>query len=71
VSHDLREDLIRYRLEQADGAIQAAEALFPLALYRETISRSYYAMFYAVLALLCRRDRETSKHSGAIAFFDL
>lgn len=37
---------------------------------RSSINRSYYAMFYAVLALLALEKRETSKHSGAISLFD-
>jgi uncharacterized protein (UPF0332 family) len=34
------------------------------------MNRSYYAMFYVVLALLASRQLETSKHSGAISLFD-
>ena len=34
------------------------------------INRSYYAMFYAALALLTTLDKGPSKHSGVIALFD-
>lgn len=34
------------------------------------MNRLYYAMFYAVLALLQEKQMGTSKHSGAIALFD-
>jgi uncharacterized protein (UPF0332 family) len=34
------------------------------------MNRLYYAMFYAVLALLQAKEMGTSKHSGAIALFD-
>ena len=34
------------------------------------MNRAYYAMFYAVLALLAARQAETSRHSDAIAQFD-
>jgi uncharacterized protein (UPF0332 family) len=34
------------------------------------MNRLYYAMFYAVLALLQAKHLGTSKHSGAIALFD-
>ena len=34
------------------------------------MNRSYYAMFYAVLALLAVRQLETSKHAGVISLFD-
>jgi uncharacterized protein len=45
--------------------------LYEKGLSRQSLNRPYYAMFYAVLALLATRKRETSKHSGAIALFDL
>lgn len=38
--------------------------------FRGTINRAYYAMFYALLALLAHKQLGTSKHSGAIALFD-
>lgn len=34
------------------------------------MNRAYYAMFYAVLALLATRAQETSRHGGAILLFD-
>ena len=62
--------LIRYRIEQADEALDAARLLLRAASLRASVNRSYYAMFYAVLALLVSRKEETSKHSGVIALFD-
>jgi uncharacterized protein (UPF0332 family) len=38
--------------------------------YRPAVNRSYYAMFYTVLALLALSSQETSKHTGAIALFN-
>ena len=34
------------------------------------MSRAYYAMFYAVLALLATKGLGSSKHSGTISLFD-
>jgi len=34
------------------------------------VNRSYYAMFYAVLALLQKISKVPSKHSGVISLFD-
>ena len=62
--------LVRYRLEQADEAIASAELNLANGLHRSAVNRAYYAMFYAVLALLAVRQTETSRHSGAIAQFD-
>ena len=62
--------LVKYRLEQADEALEAAGVLLEKGLDRQAINRAYYAMFYGVLALLATRKLETSKHSGAISLFD-
>jgi uncharacterized protein (UPF0332 family) len=62
--------LVAYRLEQADESLEAARTLLDKRLIRPSLNRAYYAMFYAVLALLAREKQETSKHSGAIALFD-
>lgn len=62
--------LIQYRLAQADEALAAAQLNPANSLHRSAVNRGYYAMFYAVLALLAARQSETSRHSGAIAQFD-
>ncbi len=54
--------LVAYRLEQAEEAIRSAETLLASGLHRDSVNRSYYAMFYAVLALLITRELGTSKH---------
>ena len=35
-----------------------------------SVNRAYYAMFYAVLALLQQKGKVPRKHAGAIALFD-
>lgn len=62
--------LLTYRLEQADESLEATRTLLAKRLTRPAVNRAYYAMFYAVLALLSVEKKETSKHSGAIALFD-
>ena len=62
--------LIGYRLEQADSALKASQALIDAGLWRDSVNRAYYAAFYAVLALLALKGMGTSKHSGAISLFD-
>jgi uncharacterized protein (UPF0332 family) len=62
--------LVTYRLERADESLDAARVLLEKRLDRSAVNRAYYAMFYAVLALLATRKQETSKHSGAISLFD-
>jgi hypothetical protein len=65
-----RQALIEYRLEQAEESLDSAQLLLDHKKYRPSVSRSYYAMFYAVQALLIRKKIITSKHSGAISLFN-
>ena len=58
------------RIAQAQETLKEAEALWDHDLWRGVINRSYYAMFYAILALAASRDVAISKHSHAISFFD-
>ena len=63
--------LIRYRLEQADASIKEAQVLLEKGMsLRSVMNRLYYAMFYAVLALLQEKQLGTAKHTGAISLFD-
>ena len=70
MSSDNIQALVRSRLEQADDALNAARILLEQHSDRAAVNRAYYAMFYAVLALLALRKQETSKHTGAISLFD-
>ena len=66
-----RKALIEYRLTQARDSIREADVLNQSGMSRRSVmNRLYYAMFYAVLALLQEKEMGTSKHSGAIALFD-
>jgi uncharacterized protein (UPF0332 family) len=65
------ETLIGYRLEQARTALEDAEFLAQGQRSPQSIvNRAYYATFYAVLALLQKKGRIPSKHTGAIGLFD-
>lgn len=52
MSDDPHDELILYRLQQADESIQEAKTLAQNSLWRGAINRAYYAMFYAALALV-------------------
>ena len=65
------ETLIKYRLEQAQLALDDAKYLIDGNRSPQSIiNRSYYAMFYAALALLQNISKAPSKHSGVISLFD-
>ena len=63
--------LIKYRLEQAQTALDDGRFLLDGGRSPQgIINRAFYAMFYAVLALLQKIGKVPSKHSGAISIFD-
>ncbi|MCP5103552.1 MAG: HEPN domain-containing protein [bacterium] len=70
----MREDLkaiVKYRLEQAEESLKDASILIDSGgSFRSIINRSYYAMFYATLALIAEKGTGRSKHSGVISIFD-
>lgn len=63
--------LIRYRLQQAEDSLEEARVLQREGMsLRSVMNRLYYAMFYAVLALLQEKQMGASKHIGVISLFD-
>ena len=63
--------LVRYRLEQAQTAVEDARFLLEGNRSPQSIvNRSYYAMFYSALALLQKIGKVPSKHTGVISLFD-
>lgn len=64
-----REELIKYRLESAKERLKSAQILLDSGSYKDSIGRSYYAMFTAVRALLARDSIDYSKHAGVISYF--
>lgn len=69
--NDELRSLIAYRLKEAEDSIEEAKVLLREGMSRRAVmNRLYYAMFYAVLALLQKKQLGTSKHAGAIALFD-
>jgi uncharacterized protein len=60
VTDEHTKELAEYRLQQARETLQEAEGLYSMSLWRGTINRAYYAMFYAVLALTVLRQQVTS-----------
>jgi len=71
VKEDEIADLVRHRIEQAQTALDdAAYLLDGKRSPQSIVNRAYYAMFYAVLALLQKAGKVPSKHTGVISLFD-
>ena len=63
--------LAQYRLKQAEESINEALCLLSgKESPRSIINRAYYAMFYAVLALIVFEPYSSSKHSGVLSYFN-
>lgn len=66
---DNRKELMQYRLEMAKERLHSSEILLKDGSYKDSIGRSYYAMFTSVRALLAMEGQDFSKHAGVIAYF--
>jgi uncharacterized protein len=66
-----RGELAKYRIKQAEESLEEARYLLSgNQSPRSVINRLYYAMFYAVLALLVYEPYSSSKHSGVLSYFN-
>lgn len=64
-----RKDLMNYRISAAKERLNSAKILLDCGSYKDSIGRSYYAMFTTVRALLAIDGVDYSKHAGVIAYF--
>jgi uncharacterized protein (UPF0332 family) len=62
--------LSKYRIEKAEQDLLAAKKLLKENLYKQSINRSYYAMFHITRALLSLKKLDSSKHSGIMSLFN-
>lgn len=56
-------------MEKAERYIKSAELLVKETDFDSSVSRSYYAMFYAAEAVLLTKDLKFSSHKGVISLF--
>jgi uncharacterized protein (UPF0332 family) len=70
IEEQTRDDLIKYRLEQARDAIDVVDLLIRNEKLSTAVNRIYYGMFYSLLALVLQFNFETSKHQQLIGWFN-
>lgn len=63
------DNLIHYRLSSAHEKLESAKVLLDAQLYKDSVGRSYYAIFSAIRAVLAMKQVDFSKHAGVIAYF--
>lgn len=62
-------NLAKHRLETAEEKLKASKLLLSGNLYKDSIGRSYYAIFLASRAVLALESKDFSKHACVIACF--
>lgn len=65
-----RDNLIKYRLIQADETVLDVQLLIENDRLRSAVNRIYYGMFYSLLALGLANQFDTSKHAQLIGWFN-
>ena len=66
---DNKKELMMYRMTGAKEKLDSSKLLLDNGKYKDSIGRSYYAMFSAVRAILALDGVDYSKHAGVIAYF--
>lgn len=62
-------DLIKYRLERATEFLLASKIMLENNCCKDSINRSYYAIFTTIRALLAENEIDFKKHSAVISYF--
>ena len=62
-------NLAKHRLETAEEKLEASKLLLAGELFKDSIGRSYYAIFSATRAVLALDSKDFSKHAGVIACY--
>lgn len=62
--------LVSYRMDLSSEAIQAAEIMLQKGMLTFSMNRIYYAMFYAVQALIAQEGLSFSKHGQVKGYFN-
>ena len=66
---DNRKELSEYRLKMAKDKLKSAKLLLDSQQWKDSIGRSYYAIFTAARALLALDGQDFARHTGVISYF--
>ncbi len=61
---------VRYRFERAKEELEVSKLLCSKKFYKTANSRAYYAIFYAIRAVLALERKDFKKHKDVIAYFN-
>jgi len=71
MTREERLEYVKYRIESARKTFQAAKVLSDNGFWNSAVNRLYYAVFYAVNALLVLNEIQTKSHSSTKSQFAL
>ena len=71
MNYEDRKEYIFYRIETAYKTLDAAKLLSENGFWNSAVNRLYYALFYAVKALLVSNNIYSQSHSGMKSQFSL
>ncbi len=66
-----RKEYVRYRMESSRKTFEAAKVLAQNGFWNSAVNRLYYAVFYAVNALLVLNKIQTKSHTATKSQFSL
>ncbi len=66
-----RVEYVKYRIESAHKTLEAAKVLADNGFWNSSVNRLYYAVYYAVNAILVFNEVETKTHSATKSQFSL
>lgn len=70
MKEEAKNALIKYRMERSLESLEAARLMHENNLLTSAMNRIYYAMFYAVQALLITKNVSFSKHGQVKGYFN-
>lgn len=71
MEHENKEDLAKYRIEKADETLKTAEIILnEVKDCTSANNRAYYAIFYAIRAVLALEEIDFKRHKDVIAYFN-
>jgi uncharacterized protein len=71
MTNEERNKYVHYRMESAKKTFEAAKVLSDNGFWNSAVNRLYYALFYAVNALLVLNNIQTKSHSSTKSQFSL
>lgn len=71
LTEDNRKDIVTYRIERANVALEQAKGNLTMGFIEITANRLYYAAYYAASALLIANEIRIKSHEGCIGQFNL